>query len=661
MKDNPIYRADVDGLRAIAVLFVVINHANDVWLPSGFVGVDVFFVISGFVVTSSILSGHHGSGWSGLAEFWRRRMLRILPALFVFTLMTSLMFATFFSGTTHVQFISALRTGIASLLGLSNLYLAIISSNYFLLDQSINPFLHTWSLGVEEQFYILFAVFFFGGARFFGPKQKVYTCGIIVLLSLLSFWIFLSGMVRHPIITYYGLHARFWELAVGALIAFFAAGRSRTSDRNLLHEIAGWLGIALVVFAAFLHGEDAISARLPIVVAVSGSALFILVGVTHVSLSAQFLSLRPTVFIGLLSYSIYLYHWPVLVFIKANLRETVFTYSGGLAVIMGLAYLSFRFIEAPMRRYSGPFLPRVLPIGATTIILNAATLLSVSTSQGVLYLGKPLNFNEWLLPFSSSYAASGAIRATECLLTDGSTIPETVPDSCFTKTKADWQGSTIFLVGDSHAYADFGMVGGLEGYDAYRAVALVHDGCAIHGAHPENSSCHNYQASLPKLIAQTVGPGDYVLLAAHFPIERPFNETQVFSLLEVVSTSVSAAGATLVIELPHIRSERSAEYCRTEWFRTDYTGCSLSLSAMEAARRHTIGRIRKLVDRLQQKVYFWDPLPFLCKGSRCAAVTTSGPVLRDQNHLSVRASRALTPHFVDFVSRLESTNQAHKQ
>ncbi|WP_417617944.1 acyltransferase family protein [Parasphingorhabdus sp.] len=649
------YRPDVDGLRAVAVAMVLVNHTNENWLPSGFVGVDIFFVISGFVVTSSMLSGHHGTGWTGLAEFWRRRMLRILPALSVFVLLTGLMFAGFFALTTHVQFISAIRTGLTALFGVSNLYLTSISSDYFLLDQSINPFLHTWSLGVEEQFYVFFAILFFLVSAFLDRRKAL--IWIIAALCLLSLGAFIWGMTAAPIATYYGLHARFWELGIGALIAFLAVGRDRKGTRSPAVEVAAFLGAVLIFLSAFLEIEGANTAKFAIIGAVAGAAIFIASGVFRANLTGRLLSYRPVVFIGLLSYSIYLYHWPVLVFIKWNNADSAISYIVGLFLVLMLSYLSYRFVEGPLRRYRGPFLTRVLPIGVATVSAVALTMFLLGSTQGALYAGKPAKPDDWLLPMSVPYAKSGSIKADDCLLTNGSDVLGNVPQTCFTQTGDNWNGSTVLLIGDSHAYADFAMIAGLESYKQFRGGALVHDGCAIHTKQRVDSSCHKYQTSAADLVRKTVSAGDYVMVSAHFPIDQGFDEDRVYRFLKTIDDAARDVGASLIVELPHIRSEKNAVSCQIEWFRTDYVGCSKSLSDMNAARSKAVAAIRNIGSKLNPNTLFWDPLPYLCENSRCDAVTASGPVLRDHNHLAVRASASLTPPFVDFLEQSKSRSR----
>lgn len=644
------YRADIDGLRALSVVLVIINHANESWLPSGFIGVDVFFVISGFVVTSSLLSGDHGAGWGGIGEFWRRRILRILPALIVFALLTTMFFASFFALTTNVQFESAIRTGIASLIGVSNLYLSYISTDYFLLDQSINPFLHTWSLGVEEQFYFVFAVLFFSVMGLFRSGERT-LLAVVLLLCFVSFWQFHWGMTEQPILTYYGLHSRFWELGAGVILAVWGAQVSRTKPqmRQLTSEVLGFSGIVLIVSAAlfFEGGED--GAKYSITAAVLGASMFISSGFFATNRMSALMSIKPLVFIGVLSYSIYLYHWPVLIFVKNNLHGNAVDYFLSLVVIFGLSFLSYRLVETPFRRMRLPLLKRVLPIFASIIFSSAAVLQISGSTQGRFYAGAPINYQDWLLPSSQPYSAMGSIRTVDCLLTNGAKIPNRIPDSCFTRTTANWEGRTVFLIGDSHAFSNFAMIAGLENEQGLRGAALVHDGCNVHKVYEKDSSCGRYKSSLVELLGSSLRAGDFIFIAAFFPLDDEIDQTQLKIFLDPIAELAQRRQAKLVIELPHLRAEKTAIACTREWFRRNYQGCDMSFTDAQANRADAVVAIKGAISEQHASILFWDPLPHLCYHMLCKVVSGPMPILRDQNHLSVAASASLTPHFVEFL------------
>ena len=208
------YRPEIDGLRAFAVVAVIINHFNKEILPNGYLGVDIFFVISGFVITSSLYQRPSKNFKDFISGFYERRIKRLVPALSVFVLITSIAICLFnpFAGT-------SLKTGLSSLFGLSNIYLFQVSTDYFARSTDLNVFTHTWSLGVEEQFYILFPflIWFsgFGRQTKNGSRNLFLAVGSLAIASLISF------LYLYPInqpAAYFLMPTRFWEMASGCLL-----------------------------------------------------------------------------------------------------------------------------------------------------------------------------------------------------------------------------------------------------------------------------------------------------------------------------------------------------------------------------------------------------------------------------------------------------------
>ena len=208
------YRPEIDGLRAFAVVAVIINHFNKDLLPSGYLGVDIFFVISGYVITSSLAGRESKNFLDFLTGFYERRIKRLVPALVVFVLITSVLIS-FFNPDPG----KALKTGATSLFGLSNLYLLKQSTDYFAESTILNPFTHTWSLGVEEQFYLLFPflIWFsgFGRQTAKGARNLFCQVGALTIASFIGF-IYLYK-VNQPA-AYFLMPTRFWEMAAGCLL-----------------------------------------------------------------------------------------------------------------------------------------------------------------------------------------------------------------------------------------------------------------------------------------------------------------------------------------------------------------------------------------------------------------------------------------------------------
>ena len=296
------YKSEIDGLRAFAVVAVIINHFNKDLLPSGYLGVDIFFVISGYVITSSLANRQSRNFWDFITGFYERRIKRLVPALVVFVLTASILISLLSPDP-----VSSLKTGIASVFGFSNLYLYQKSIDYFAQSTELNPFTHTWSLGVEEQFYLLFPVLIwfsgFGRQTKNGARNLFLWIGALTVASLTSF-IFLY-QTNQPA-AYFLMPPRFWEMAAGCLV--FIGFQKRAKIERALEKVPPLLVVAAIVMIMFMPISWAVPATTSIVVL---SAILLACLKSGTAACTLFTNKR-VVFLGLISYSLYLWHWGVL-------------------------------------------------------------------------------------------------------------------------------------------------------------------------------------------------------------------------------------------------------------------------------------------------------------------------------------------------------------
>lgn len=397
------YRPELDGLRAVAVLAVVLYHAG-VGPQAGFVGVDVFFVISGYLITGLLLKQER----IDFLDFYARRMRRLVPALMVVVGATLAVSVAMFP-MAHIA-----KSAAAAMLFVANIYFHRTTGGYFDPDTAHLPLLHLWSLGVEEQFYLVWPVLL---ALVWRWRQKVLV-PLVVTLAVASL---IASEVVDSHTAFYSMPTRFWEMAAGGLIAIVRPVKVRLAEAGLL-----LLGIALFVP---LEGFPGLAA-LP---AVGGSALIILTlhGGGEMGLAGRLLRLRPMVFTGLISYSLYLWHWPLLAF------ETLLTVGApslvlrlGLAVLSGLlAWLTYKFVETPFRR-------------DTTGVPNGKVVLtSLALSAGLAVGAMRMSDQQTALH-----------RPNErCHYTHGATPPDGLPPTeC---NSIPLREPEILVWGDSHAMA----------------------------------------------------------------------------------------------------------------------------------------------------------------------------------------------------------------
>lgn len=355
---NTRYRAEIDGLRAIAVLAVVLFHA-ELGVPGGFVGVDIFFVISGFLITSLILKDL-AFGTFSLAGFWERRIRRILPALVIVSL------ATLMAGWIVLlpdDYAELGRSVFFQALFVANIYFWL-NTGYFDGASEEMPLLHTWSLAVEEQFYLVFPLMVVGLFAITklerrGPMLTIFT--LCILLSLgASIW----GLNHYPAGTFYLLPTRIWELLLGASVAILPPPTFSQGNRSIcrpriisgLRELISIAALVAILLPCWLYTHATPFPGLAAIPPCLGAGIFIwITGYKHpeerVTLVARTLSARPLVFIGLISYSLYLWHWPLFAFSNYLSIDPLPGRYRFCLVVLGvfLAVLSWRFIETPFR------------------------------------------------------------------------------------------------------------------------------------------------------------------------------------------------------------------------------------------------------------------------------------------------------------------------
>lgn len=344
---NPVqsaYRPDIDGLRAIAILSVIVFHINKHLIPGGFVGVDIFFVISGFLISSHIMKDIERGRFS-LAEFYRRRIKRLALPLLLVVLVTVLVA---FLLMIQEDFIRTANAALYALLSLANVYFWLYQdTSYFAADSATLPLLHLWSLGVEEQFYIFWPLILILSYRKTRARAFFMFAGSLALASFAfgEFWFH-----RDFSFAYYMLPARAGELLAGAMVAM-AVLRRVALPAGVAMPVA--LSGLLLLIASFLFlNENQVFPGVRVIMPAMGTALLILAGSGSGNVVTRLLGLKPLVWIGLVSYSAYLWHWPLLAFLRyEHVEVTLFSGSVVFCVTFWLAFLSYMLVELPAREW----------------------------------------------------------------------------------------------------------------------------------------------------------------------------------------------------------------------------------------------------------------------------------------------------------------------
>lgn len=674
------YLAAIDGLRAVAVVAVMLFHLNNAALPGGFVGVDVFFVISGYVVTGSMLSGSQLSYGRFIAAFYARRFRRIVPALVVCLGITFLASEAVIPDGWLSRAIP--DTGKSAFFGFSNYTLIRSNDGYFATGTAFNPFTHTWSLAVEEQFYLFFPLILFFSLQTDRPRIATATRLILYALGLSSLAYCAWASSQVPSEAYYLLPSRFWELGAGAAACLIGQKRREAIIGAIGMRFVLITGAAFITLAAILADKNAFPFPWAIP-AVVGSTLLILAA----SVGGRFtiltlLSARPMIAIGLRSYSLYLWHWPVYTLLRWTTGlETPAEYAFSVAATAMLAELSYQFIERPTQQIALiRAWPNVVTVAAGLILmLGGRTAASVVTANPhwFSYTTVEANRNDWYpAPLSterSVYGVCDSLRADSGLNTGYFR-----PINCTGRPAL--HGRTLFVVGDSHAGAYDRMFDTTVRQTGITVVRVVKAGCPWFDFRRINptfdADCPAFKAKTLDAVIAESKPGDIVFVTS-LRIPRLTGQTGFGSQEDenirafataaamanlpgerearTVAEKLKAKGLKLLIDLPKPVFAAPPFRCSDVFNRMNPVcapGLSVSRSVLERLRQPVVSRL-EILAKEEPDIVLWDPFPLLCSlGPKCNAMRNGRPLFFDGDHLSGYGNEVLVASFVDRLTTM---------
>ena len=447
LSSQAIYRRDIDALRGLAVLLVLFNHIGIKAASAGFIGVDVFFVISGFLITSHIIKDIQLQTFS-LKNFYLRRMRRIFPALVVVLFFCSI--AAYFL-LLPLDLKNYTQSLVATVFSISNIYFwKYIHVGYFSTDASILPLLHTWSLGVEEQFYIVWPLFLLALVKLFSEKRLLLITACSAVGSFILYYLLRNNMM----FTYYSTITRAFELLLGACLAL-SFEKENLIDNQYVNHMMSIFGLALIVYSGCLLTEKDYPG-FNIILPCIGTVLLIFSGrnQTAPGIVNKVLANRMLVSIGLLSYSLYLWHWPIIAYFN-YFKISINLISGLLIIIVSvlLSFFTWKFVECPFR-YQYTFL-----------FNKTVALLCVSPAMFAaifcLLALKNSNFGYNQIPFEQFQAAEDyyGILKKEFGCIDNKEGAKNLPSKKLCRIgDLSSKRVSVLLVGDSHAEALVGML-----------------------------------------------------------------------------------------------------------------------------------------------------------------------------------------------------------
>ncbi len=632
------YRPDIDGLRAIAVLSVVLHHLNASLLPGGFVGVDIFFVISGYLITSQVHKEACESTFS-LKQFYKRRINRIVPAL------VTVAFATLAIGLlvlSPADLVRLVKSMAYAMLGLSNVFFWHEYGNYFAGNASEAPLLHTWSLGVEEQFYVIWPLL----VLLLIKLSRRYMMGTLVILTIGAIAVseFAIGIVASA--SYYLLPTRFFELMIGGLLAFIMVNKAiEPRHYSGLFLSAGFV---LIGGSLFLLDKSSpfpgINALWPCL----GAALLIWAGNTQHYLS-RILTNRPMVFIGLISYSLYLWHWPIIAYLN-YLGIAIGPLVGGCVVAASilLAVLSWKFIETPFRKTGSTLsFPEVF---FRRFALPLVVLFSIGAATAYTK-GFAMRFDPRVAKFESILATQPEILRKGCHVPTA--MSNTPPNAkCrIGADRADKPEVDGMLIGDSHANHYTGMIDVMAKTEGLALMDYTMDGCPpILGFDTGKVATYAERCLKRNEVAYkkvSVNHFSLVVLAASWPSTSEAGKLLMSSIDTVLKTG---AKLTLILRIESIKDSSSCPIRRMMYGTTE---------SCEGAR-HSSPEYFNSIRTRYPTVHIIDPNQAICNGDKCNPVIGNVPLYRDDAHLNDIGSRLIGKSLLGIgVALLESDQKGH--
>ena len=616
-----LYRPYIDGLRAIAVIAVILFHFGWGRLPGGFVGVDIFFVISGFLITQLLSEPSPLSISTQLGHFYLRRIRRILPALMCTSFIVAL------AGLIIYLPADLSRLGrylVFVPLMLSNLANWQDGGYFTTIDSYFVPLKHYWSLAVEEQFYIAYPLAFLFLSR---ARPKLLVAGL-TMIGGVSIALCLVGAARHSAALFYLMPARAWELMLGAVAAKYPV---TWFNSRLATECVVFVCLAAVLVAFYALSEATGFPHAYVAIPCSATALLLFVSRRHATVATQLLSLPPLAFTGRISYSLYLWHVPILVFCQYfTIRKLSLGEQVELApIIYGVAVLSWLFIENPVRR-------KVLLKSDRALVVAALSACMVVGALGAWFWiggGLPWRFSRDIQDLTQvSHLPEEAIPCTTLSIRSVASgdLCRFGPD--------DVAGPKIVLWGDSHALTLFPAVRALAKAQGIQLDFASRSSCrplisALPGSPGQQGpdSCAAFNVAMLSAVRH-IHP-DVTILSAFWDLDssrRPDTE----ATLESTVTSIRATGSRVCVvldvpELPYLEP-----YSLAMARRRDLDTAFLYVNRAEVSARYS--RFEKTVRALEarKELSVADPKEVLCSAERCDFEYAGRSLYRDTNHLT---------------------------
>ena len=642
------YRAEIDGLRGIAVASVVLFHIDPAWLPAGFIGVDMFFVISGFLITQ-LIARDLARGEFDLQEFYRRRIRRIVPVL-ALVVVTTLLAGAFILLPADLQTLG--HSAIAAQAFLANVYFTyFLDTSYFAESAALQPLLHLWSLSVEEQFYALWPLVLLMLFRVVSTRWLLAITSIAIAASVTYGEL---AFASDPLFQYYMLPARAAELLIGAIAALWLQTQhdSKPPWSSAMGFTASLLGLGLVTLSLILVSADRPFPGVQSLPVTVGTALLLLGGLTPNPVT-RLLAHPALVSVGLISYSLYLWHWPVLAFAKyANLTQGLGAKFAWLLLICLLSVLSYRYVETPARKSNDGFYSTFIKLlclpTALVLLLSVAVLYGMPKLPGYeTYLASLDTVAQEQQPASNVAHVCQRQRVTEKDLND--------PVCVIQGTR---QPPRIILWGDSNAAHYVDTLGVLARHEAFSFRNISHQQCPpLLASAPDfvDASVRQDCAASIEQVDQALPNYDVVILSAswdgYLDADLQQTGTPFADALAHTIQILSSRGQQVLLLGRIARLQSFDRRCEAKAVKLPFLDCTVG-RAIYPAQTQRVNQQLADIARSQSATYV-DFNHMLCTSAECSAYIDGQLVYWDSGHLSLAGAEILGKALVTSGFRLQ--------
>jgi len=607
---------EIQGLRALAALLVVIYHAD--FIPGGFIGVDIFYVISGYLITGLILREIQSSGGLNLKNFYQRRIKRLLPASVLVLIITAFISYLILP---PIQRAELGRNVLAVGLLVSNYAFAFWETDYQNLGANPSALIHYWSLAVEEQFYLIWPIFILLISRMGVRKIKWAIFSVFAISLIFSIWQTQSS----SILAFYSLHTRAWELAAGALILFIPKPIKALLDKN--QKILALFGLGLITYATIIFNSQTPFPGLFALLPVIGTFLLIASIGAWPKLMRQLSNNKTTQWLGAISYSLYLWHWPALLLPSIYLERALLASEKILCVIITiiLAHLTYKFVEQPIRyaKLDAKAVYKTLASSVAVITLISVGIIATNTTK---FYVKEVNQTFDLVEIT----AQPKVYTDGCHAGWGETFSNDCVYGDLTSDK------TIILFGDSHAAQWFEPLNSIATRDGYKLISLTKSACPafelprISKGSYKKEECATWQENSINRIKELTPEFVIISTFSHYNLYDKNNQKEnyyvsgqrdLFNKLSDYSQNLIYLSDTPkpVKDIPNCLSNNSLSSCN---------------------------EIKRSSNKVYEGYLKIDPYQWFCKDG-CEAINSDYVVYRDASHISIAAAIAATGELRD--------------